>query len=516
MRNATITVLFLAGTLALALGVQVSAEEEPIIVGTHRQLFVDDHIIADMRDVERALNQVERHPANPLVVPEHPWEGVDVYVYGAVLYDEREKLFKMWYMAWGPESSGKSCYATSEDGIQWTKPNLGLYKFRSADKTKATNLTNLRWALGVIHSPEDPDPARRYKGLAHRRGTFSADGLQWKVHQESKNIPGDIAGDDVIPYCYDELGGRYVAFPKVLRRSGKYLRRSVGVAFSKDFLEWTEAETVLIPDARDDELSAQRTEAMRDRVMFFEEDASLRVAQFYGLCAFPYEGMYLGLLWVLDISGWKPGARKVPGVGGEDGPDQIELVSSWDLRRWNRVADRKLIIPVGAKGSWEAGQIYTVNRPIIVGDQIRIYYGGMGHTHGHPMYHDGKEAVGIKSGIGLATLRLDGWVSIDAGKEEGALTTKALIFESTEAIKGKVLVINAEAPGGAVVVEILDGAGKPLSGFGKGECDALRGDTIRHVVKWRGKSDLSELAGRSITLRFYLRDAKLYSFSFQD
>ena len=156
----------------------------------------------------------------------------------------------------------------------------------------------------------------------------------------------------------------------------------------------------------------------------------------------------------------------------------------------------------------------VVNRPIIVGDEIWIYYGGMGHTHGHPMYHEGKKAVGIKTGIGLATLRLDGWVSIDAGKEEGTLTTKALIFEAKEVVEGKELVVNANAPGGSLIVEILDEAGKPLSGFVKADCDVFRGDAIRHRVSWKGKSDLRELAGRTVRLRFHLEGAKLYSFFF--
>ena len=449
------------------------------------------------------------------MVPEHPWEGVDVYVYGAVVFDEGEKLFKMWYTAWGAKSGMRGCYATSADGVHWKKPQLGLVNFRGSNGNNLIRLTN--WShMGVIHSPGEPDSSRRYLALARRRGAFSADGLRFQTPPESKSIPGDLASDNVIPICYDEQGGRYVAFPKVVRRSGKHLRRSVSVSFSKDFLEWTKAETVLIPDARDDELSIRRTKALRDRVMFFEEDTGLRAAQFYGLCGFPYEGTYLGLLWVLDISGWKPGYKKVPGIGGEDGPNQVELVSSRDLRRWNRVANRALIIPVGAKGSWEAGQIYTVNRPIVVGDAIRLYYGGMGHTHGHPMYHEGKEASGIKTGIGLATLRLDGWVSIDSGEQEGTLTTKPLIFEAKEVVEGTKLVINAKAPRGSVVAEILDESDKPVSGFVKADCDSFRGDAIRHTVTWRGESDMRELAGKTVRLRFHLRNAKLYSFALRN
>ena len=488
----------------------VSAAQKTIQVGKYRQLFVDDHLIANMRGVQRVLGEVKRHPANPVLVSEHPWEGVEVYLYGTVLYDAAEETFKMWYFAWGPAIHGRGCYATSKDGIHWVKPKLGLIDFQGST---ANNITKLFHVLGVIDQPGDPNPARRYKALVGRRGFFSRDGLHWEAPTESKNIPGDIVEDNVIPICYDELGGRYVAFGKVNRESGKHLRRSVSVAFSKDFLNWTTAKTVLIPDARDDELAVKRTADLRDRVSFFEEDQSLRNAQFYGMCAFPYQGMYCGLLWVLDASGWKPGVKKLSAVGLEDGPVQVELVSSRDLLHWNRVANRELLIPVGPKGSWDAGIIFTVNWPIVVGDEIWIYYGGIEHTHGHPLFdstvNKDKQYPELKSGIGLATLRLDGWVSIDAAAAGGTLTTKPLLFD------GKELVINASADGGSVAVEVLDGAGNPLPGFGKRDCDVLSVDAVRHTVTWRGESDLSQLADKPIRLRFHLRDVKLYSFVFR-
>ena len=106
------------------------------------------------------------------------------------------------------------------------------------------------------------------------------------------------------------------------------------------------------------------------------------------------------------------------------------------------------------------------------------------------------------------TLRLDGWVSIDSGKEDGTLTTKLLVFE------GKNLIINAEAPQGSVAVEVLDQAGNLLPGFSQGDCDVFHGDAIRYTVTWRGKSVMSTLVDKTVTIRFYLQKAKLYSFYF--
>lgn len=64
-------------------------------------------------------------------------------------------------------------------------------------------------------------------------------------------------------------------------------------------------------------------------------------------------------------------------------------------------------------------------------------------------------------------------------------------------------------------VEIQDEKGRPVSGFGLDACPPIRGDTIRHVVRWRDKGgDLRRLAGKPVRLRFRLHDADVYSFQF--
>ena len=51
----------------------------------------------------------------------------------------------------------------------------------------------------------------------------------------------------------------------------------------------------------------------------------------------------------------------------------------------------------------------------------------------------------------------------------------------------------------------------PISGFFFAECQALRGDSLAHTVRWKG--DLRALKGRLVHLEFALRDARLYGFS---
>ena len=511
-------------TLVVKMGVLTAWAEsatkfsEPINLDGYRQLFVDDHVIARMQGVERVLHQPQKHPANPLVKAEQPSEGNLVYLYGSVARDQQQDIFKMWYQGYELQSPVRGHYATSKDGIHWDKPQLGLLDFKGS---KSNN--RIAWfGMGMIHSPDDPDPNKRYKSLAGRRGQVSADGLSWETPAGSKAIPGDLAGDNVIPYCYDELSRRYVAFPKVVRKSHGHYRRSVSVSFSDDFLTWTKAKTILVPDDRDDELTRKRIPELVDHVAH-DFGPEWHLAQFYGMAGFPYEGMYLGMLWVLDVSGLcKAHPTQKVGGGGEDGPVYVELTSSRDLLNWDRVCDRDIFLPVGETDAWDQAVIYTVNRPVIVGDEIWIYYGASWFSHAHPICKTKtgplldrmvaaakiRSKRGLLGGIGLATLRLDGWVSMDAGANGGTITTKRLSFD------GNRLIINAVSDDGEVLVEVLDENGEPIPGFAKTDCDIFKGDAIRHPVTWGGNADVSRLAGKVIRIRFHLRDAKLYSFVF--
>ena len=517
-RCAALSSMFVCGvTVFCAVAQSVELSGDPVDIGRYRQLFVDDTVIERMDNLKKVMNRPKKYPDNPVLVGDQPWEGEQLILYGAVIYDEDEKLFKMWY--WCRRGGA---YATSQDGIHWEKPEVGLIEFEGS---KQNNL--VPWgAMGMIHSPDDGDPGKRYKSIHGRRGAFSSDGLTFTYRPKSRDIPGDIISDNVIPFFYDESRRRYVAFPKVNRLSGGHLRRAVSVSFSNDFLTWTPVETILVPDERDDELARETIAAMPDHVEY-DDGAQWHLAQFYGHCGFPYEGMYLGLLWVFDISGWgapiwgEKDFARLPGIGGEDGLIYVQLTSSRDLVHWERVGDRRPFIPLGAAGSYDAGMIYTINRPIIVGDEIRIYYSGSECGHGHPNYWSTETdrfpqitqaikqtSLHTAETINLATLRLDGWVSVDAGAEEGVLTSRPLRFE------GRQLVLNVVAKGRASV-EILDDAGTTIKGFRADDCDSFSGDAIRHVVRWRGSSDVSELTGKPVRLRFRLRDAKLYSFAIE-
>jgi len=107
---------------------------------------------------------------------------------------------------------------------------------------------------------------------------------------------------------------------------------------------------------------------------------------------------------------------------------------------------------------------------------------------------------------GLATLRRDGFASMDAGVEGGTLTTRLVRF------RGRYLFVNAAIGAGELRVEALDEAGQVIAPFSEAHCVPLRGNGTRQAVRWRGARDLSELAGRPVRFRFHLRNGELYAF----
>jgi len=145
----------------------------------------------------------------------------------------------------------------------------------------------------------------------------------------------------------------------------------------------------------------------------------------------------------------------------------------------------------------------------VVGDEIWFYYMGQNGRNwwnytGDPPKRD-PNAEEPRTGIGLASLRLDGFVSLEA-EEQGTFTTKRLVF------LGDTLVVNANADGGSLVVEALDADGKVIEGFSSADCTPITSDSVRHVVTWKGDPDCHLLQARPIKLSFHLNNTKLYSF----
>ena len=162
---------------------------------------------------------------------------------------------------------------------------------------------------------------------------------------------------------------------------------------------------------------------------------------------------------------------------------------------------REIFIPVSDKqGDWNYGNVQSAGGCcLVVGDKLYFYVSGRAGKTGD--YED-------VCSTGLAILRRDGFASMDAGDEEGVLTTRPVRFN------GKHLFVNMDAPLGQLKAEILDSDGKVITPFSKENCLPITGDSTCKKVEWKHakKSDLSKLSNKPVHFRFYLTNGKLYSF----
>ena len=177
----------------------------------------------------------------------------------------------------------------------------------------------------------------------------------------------------------------------------------------------------------------------------------------------------------------------------------FQLCHSRDGKRWIRDPQRCVFLANGLEGAWDWGDMRLACRSVVLDDRVLSTSGLQGEAR-----KGGEMNVGMD--IGLATLRRDGWVSLDAGNTMGTLTTKTFIHP------GGTLHLNADARMGAVIAQIQDAEDKTMSGYKGGELKAT--DTLAARVQFIGAKRM-DLAGRPVKLQFTLKNAKLFSFWFE-
>jgi len=447
----------------------------PIDVG--RQLFVD-YFLIDETNLRRVFHALEPYAGNPVLRADQPWEfsrsaGWAMPFSDGVFFDPAEETFKMWY-----RSEAGTLYATSRDGVHWKKPAL--------DVRAGTNIvyTGGRDSASVWLDLEEKDPARRYKFLyssGHMRPLFlhfSADGVHW----------GDPVGKSV-PWS-DRTTFFYNPFRKVW-------------VYSLRDHDWTPADKKAKPEytgrlrkywEHRDVVEGLRFRpedpklwAMADRLDARRIDLNVR-PQLYNLDAVGYESLMVGLFTI-----WRGQSTD------REKPNDVVAGFSRDGFHWDRPSRKPLLAVSEKYGDWNYSNVQSAGGVcLVVGDRLFFYFSGRG---GVP----GVRAPG-QTYTGLATLRRDGFASMDAGDAEGTLTTRPVVF------KGKHLFVNADSHEGELRVEVLDQAGRPIEPFTRGNSVRVQTDNTLQKVAWKGAADLSSLAGKTVRFRFHLRAGSLYSF----
>ena len=176
---------------------------------------------------------------------------------------------------------------------------------------------------------------------------------------------------------------------------------------------------------------------------------------------------------------------------------------SWDLT-W--VYSGKPIVPRGPDGSFDKDMVFPSSTVVTHADRHWFYYGGGNERHGTAEL-DPAVWFEKRRAIGLATLPLDRFVGWHAGARQGIVVTKPFV------LKGSTLLANVDARHGEIAVEVLDSEGEVIPGYGAEDAVAHnRVDDLRLRPKWKTKRNLSELVGKTVSLRFRFTLADVYAF----
>jgi hypothetical protein len=433
--------------------------------------------------------------------------------YGCVLHDEGK--FRMWYCCQPDALSYDenadvwlSCYAESDDGIVWRKPDLGI---TGQKRYPGNNLLTLPGSCqGVVRAL----PGSDYKYLAvciqtlplkpgitdvpgnsnDDRGTFifgSDDGLHWK------KITKVCQHGDCANLFADTSEGRYLLFQKAGVMHGFFNRRSMIGLQSKDGIHWEGYDgpgrwnECFVADDYDDLIAKQRGFLLAD----YYHVTVHRVGNLY----ISIEDLFYMGLPLRTIAGQNP-----------SGHCYLRLGFSHNGINWRHPMGRPSWLELGQPGDFDAGFIVPGTNTLEHNGEVLNYYSGTPYRHGwcidinfsiNPSIPLAEQNDTYR--IVLARIKRDRYASIAA--------TYRGRFEMDPSATGKTplaidnrrpqLYINARCPDGSIRVGLKRyGTNEFLPGYSYDDCIPFSGDEIKAPVKFRKKA----IADIPSTERFYL------------
>lgn len=500
--------------------------------GTDR-IGIWDPALANTRGIARApfgirLQSQRATKIGPIMKRDRPWEYT--YHINTVMYDGG--VYRAWYecipsdhfegrdLRWALGHGNVLCYAESDDGFAWRKPNLGIAAYYGETQTNIVYGRELSpnglHGSGVFKDPQAPAEERYkliYMGLI---SDVDFDELKAQYHPRF--------GDDMDPMCF-RLGSGQTR--RLLEASGHLSRERprsqvyvMAGAVSPDGFRWTPLREPLMMHFSDTLNTASWDPTLGRYVGYFRTwrygrrcvgRAETEDFRFWPktpdtvlqapLDRHPSDDVYTNAKFIY------PGSEDThlmfPAIYHRlDDSREVHLASSIDGINWQWVPGGP-VVPCGEPGAWDGGDVAaSLGMVHLSGDRIAVPISGYVHPHKYPR---GSEPFGAPGWATWTTGRLSALVA----DERGEFSTPDLIFE------GKELSLNVEThEAGAVLVELQDERGQPVPGHTFADADPIVGNSLDKRVTWRGNAKLGEFAGKPIALAFQLRRASLFAFEF--
>jgi len=513
-----------------------SRAESPTDIGSRRELFVD-RVLIDRFTGKAELRLHHPTPREVVMVHDSPWEG-NATTYHCIFEDGNR--FRMYYrtdnlvvrdgkLETGVESL---CYAESNDGIIWKKPNLGAHAFGGSksnniliSRAQADSL-NARIGAPAVFKDTNPKTKKEalYKTFLASQSPLgmlamiSPDGITWSPMSKSPVIT-DGAFDSMNLAFWDTERGEYRAywryFTKGVTNDKKWQPegiRAIRTATSKDFLRWDHHANLKYPGSPEEQLYENGIQPYPRAphlliglpVRYVDRASAPSISPSDGSDRAGPQRVQKWPASLRDLPDFEQ--RKARAAASERfGTALTEglFMSSRDGVTFHRWDEAFLRPGMERTGTWSYGHQFIAWHLVETKSSLP------GAPNEFSLYATEGNWLGKGTSLRRYTLRLDGFASAWAPRSGGEVITKPIRF------MGNRLVLNCStSAAGMIRVEIQDDAGNPIKGVTLTDCEEVFGDSHERTVTWKG-GDVGRLAGKSVRLRFELKDADLYSFRFQ-
>ena len=485
----------------------------------------DDHAIPLRDNLQLTLVEAQKHPANPVLRcgPEGSPDFGHAIIYGSVIRSGDK--FRMWYLGMIQRKLERSnapgwwrpmCYAESDDGVRWHKPDLGLVELNGSRKNNICLIESDPPSLGrvndfltVLHEPNDPDPNRRYKCafIAHlpfaevrggRSGigpnesrwcsfvcATSADGLRWKVGGDR---PANSGGERFEVSGLYRFGGFYYATGQLISPwtwlpDGRDVGRAMLAYRSPDFEHWSRAKALAF--ARPGQTTSTPIAGQQTHM---------------GAGIWNRGNVLVGLYGM-----WQDGPKERPKGSTHLWGTRIDLglITSNDGIHFREPAPDFKIIPRGKEGQWDSIALLQGHAFANVGDQTYIWYS-----------HWDCEGQFRSQEIGLATLRRDGFGYLSRRNQAATGHFITAPFDVSGASPAVCVNVEGVSPSSPLTVELLDDRDRPIPGFSGADAARIAGAGARQKAIWPAKNASLPAGRRRLALKISFPadgDVRLYA-----
>jgi hypothetical protein len=472
-----------------------------VALGTRIELFTDDWLLADTRGVALRLHApLGREIALRF---DSAWDGPFSSV-GTVVQEGAR--YRMWYRGQATlDAPPVTCYAQSDDGVTWRKPDLGLITYADAKRPKLAPSAHNNIVSSGVHSYNftpflDQNPAcppeERFKAVANVVPWMV--GARWLSEAARRALPGDNATslfaspdgirwkmicakamrgfDSQTPAFWDTVHGTYRMYVS---------HGNLGTLSAKQFTRWSGLAQVVY----DDTLPERRYYAFA--AMPYPRASHLLI----GLASRVGEGQPF-----LDrTSPFAAMGGKIATVGAHD----AVLMTSRDGLHFHRWMEA-FLRPGPDIHNWTGHSQFALAGVADTGP--RLPDGTPTELSLYLVQHYSLPSAHVVR----VACRTDGFTSVHAPYAGGEFVTRPFTFAGAE------LAINfSTSAAGSIRIELQDESREPLPGRTLADCPPIYGDEISRSVRWEKGADLSALAGRPVRLHVVMKDADLYSIRFR-